>query len=77
MTCIRFNPTLKQFYKRLKPKKVKPLIALIAVQIKLLILMYMVWKNEEKYDEDYEKKKQQKLKTPAAQDNKLTAQLIS
>lgn len=77
MTCIRFNPTLKQFYQRLKPKKVKPLIALIAVQRKLLILMYMVWKDEEKYDENYEIKKQQKLKTPAAQDNKLITQLIS
>jgi transposase len=77
MTCIRCNPTLKQFYLRLKPKKVKPLIALIAVQRKLLILMYMVWKNEEKYDENYEQKKQQKLKTPAAQDNKLITQLIS
>ena len=34
MTCIRCNPTLSTFYNRLKPKKAKPLIALVAVQRK-------------------------------------------
>lgn len=77
MTCVRCNPTLKQFYNRLKPNKVKPLVALIAVQRKLLILMYTLWKNEENYDAEFEKKKQQKLKTPAAQDNNLINQFAS
>jgi transposase len=77
MTCVLCNPALKQFYERLKPKKVKPLIALISVQRKLLMLMYMVWKNEEMYNQEYEKKKQQKLKTSAALDNKLITQLIT
>lgn len=44
MTCVRCNPTLGQFYNRLKPNKAKPLVALIAVQRKLLILMYTLWK---------------------------------
>ncbi|MCJ8289982.1 MAG: IS110 family transposase, partial [Flavobacteriales bacterium] len=57
MTCVRVNPTLKPFYERLKPKKVKPLIALVAVQRKLLVLMYTLWKNEEYYDGEYEQKK--------------------
>lgn len=57
MTCIRVNPTLKPFYQRLKPNKVKPLIALVAVQRKLLILMYTLWKNEEFYDAEFEQKK--------------------
>lgn len=57
MTCIRVNPTLKLFYERLKPKKVKPIIALVAVQRKLLILMYTLWKNEEYYDGEFEQKK--------------------
>jgi transposase len=57
MTCIRVNPTLKPFYQRLKPNKVKPLIALVAVQRKLLILMYTLWKNEEYYDGEFEQKK--------------------
>lgn len=77
MACVRCNPTLKQFYNRLKPKKAKPLVALIAVQRKLLILMFTLWRNEENYDAGFEKKKQQRSKTLAAQDNKLIAQLVS
>jgi transposase len=77
MTCVRCNPTLKQFYDRLKPQKAKPLVALVAVQRKLLILMYTLWKNEEIYDAEFEKKKQQKHKALAAQDNNLITQLVS
>ncbi|MDV7141009.1 IS110 family transposase [Maribacter sp. TH_r10] len=77
MTCVRCNPTLKQFYNRLKPNKAKPLVALIAVQRKLLILMYTLWKNEEVYDAGFETKKQQKHKALAAQDNNLINQLVS
>jgi transposase len=57
MTCVRVNTTLKPFYERLKPKKVKPIIALVAVQRKLLILMYTLWKKEEYYDGEFEQKK--------------------
>ncbi len=57
MTCIRVNPTLKPFYQRLKPKKLKPMVALVAVQRKMLILMYTLWKNEEFYDAEFEQKK--------------------
>lgn len=77
MTCVRCNPTLKQFYNRLKPNKAKPLVALVAVQRKLLILMFTLWKNEEVYDAEFEKKKQQKHKAFAAQDNNLINQLAS
>ena len=77
MTCVRCNPTLKQFYARLKPKKAKPLIALVAVQRKLLLLMFTLWKNEEVYDPEFENKKQQKYKTLAARDNNLINQLVS
>ena len=69
MTCVRCNPSLKPFYERLKSKKEKPIVALIAVQRKLLILMYTLWKNKTDYDPAYEIKKQQKLKALAAQDN--------
>lgn len=69
MTTIRLNPTLKPFYDRLKPKKVKPLIALVAVQRKLLILMYTLWKNNQYYDPDYELKKTAGKQVPAAQDS--------
>ncbi len=77
MTCVRCNPTLKQFYQRLKPTKEKPIVALVAVQRKLLILMYTLWKNETVYDPGYETKKQQRLKALAAQDNNTVACAIS
>lgn len=59
MTAIRVNPTLKPFYQRLKSKKEKPIIGLVATQRKLLLLMYTLWKNEENYDSDIAKRKQQ------------------
>ena len=57
MAAIRFNPTLRTFYQRLKPQKVKPIVALVAVQRKMLILMYTLWTNEENYDAEFEQKK--------------------
>lgn len=57
MTAVRVNPTLRPFYQRLKPKKAKPLVALVAVQRKMLILMYTLWKNEAFYDAEFEQKK--------------------
>jgi len=77
VTCVRCNPTLRQFYQRLKPTKEKPIVALVAVQRKLLILMYTLWKNEQNYDPEYENKKRQRLMAPAAQDNDKVAQAIS
>src|SRR5690606_6162651 len=68
MTAVRSNPTLKVFYERLKPNKIKPMIALVAVQRKLLILMYTLWKNESTYDPKYEQKQQQDQKDLAALD---------
>lgn len=72
MTAIRVNPTLKKFYDRLKPKKVKPIIALVAVQRKLLILMYSMWKNNEYYDSEYEVNKAARKQVLAAQDSSKT-----
>ena len=68
MAAIRLNPTLKPFYDRLKPRKVKPLIAVVAVQRKLLLLMYSLWKNNQYYDPRYEIKKAARKQVLAAQD---------
>ncbi len=69
MTAIRVNPTLKPFYERLKPVKTKPLIALVAVQRKMLVLMYSLWKGNQYYDANYEMKKVARNKFPATQDS--------
>lgn len=57
MAATRINPTLRPFYLRLKEKKAKPLVAMVAVQRKMLILMFELWKKEEFYDAEYEQKK--------------------
>lgn len=62
MTCVRCNPSLRIFYNRLKPNKAKPIVALVAVQRKLLILMYTLWKNEEFYDAKFETKSSKSMK---------------
>ncbi len=56
LTAVRCNPTLKPFYQRLKEKKTKPIIGLVAVQRKLLCLMFTLWKNDSVYDPDYQQK---------------------
>ena len=68
MTAARCNPTLKTFYDRVKPTKAKPMIALVAVERKLLVLMYSLWKNEMDYDIEYEQKKTARTEVLAAQD---------
>ena len=57
MAAVRINPTLRPFYLRLKEKKAKPIVALVAVQRKMLILMFELWKKEEFYDAEFEQKK--------------------
>lgn len=68
MTAIRVNPTLKPFYERLKSKKEKPIVALVAVQRKLLTLMYSLWKSNEYYDAEHKEKKAARKLILAAQD---------
>jgi transposase len=61
MTAVRCNPTLKPFYQRLKSKKAKPIIALVAVQRKLLCFMFTLWTNDAYYNPDYERKSAEAL----------------
>jgi len=69
MTAVRVNPTLKPFYERLKPKKAKPIVALVAVQRKMLILMYSLWKSNSYYDGEFEIKKAARKQILTAQDS--------
>ena len=69
MTAVRVNPTLKPFYERLKPKKSKPIVALVAVQRKMLVLMYSLWKSNSYYDGEFEIKKAARKQILTAQDS--------
>ncbi|WP_300439014.1 hypothetical protein [Christiangramia sp.] len=54
MTAERWNLTLKKYYERVKPTKARPIIGLMAVERKLLVLIYSLWKNMINYDPEYE-----------------------
>lgn len=49
LTKIKYDSPTKQYYERLKNKKAKPMIAAVAVQRKLLGLIYTLWKKNEKF----------------------------
>lgn len=56
MIASRFNPDLKKTYQRIIQKKPSKMIGQVAIQRKLLILIYTLWKNDVEYIEDYQKK---------------------
>jgi len=56
LTAIKHDPKMKQLYVRLVSKHGIKMKALVAVQRKMLVLMYTLWKNEQEYDPEYETK---------------------
>ncbi|MAO66145.1 MAG: IS110 family transposase [Balneola sp.] len=55
MVACRFNPDLKEFYGRVIRNKPSKMIGQVAVQRKLLLLMYSLHKNGTRYQEGYNK----------------------
>jgi len=53
LSAARYNSKLKQLYIRLCKTKINKKIALVAVARKLLILVYSLWKKNEKFIQDY------------------------
>jgi hypothetical protein len=47
---IRFDKSANLFYENLKERKGKSMVALVAVQRKMLGLMFSLWKNETMYN---------------------------
>lgn len=56
MVATRFNPKMKQIYQRLLAKKKSKKTALVAIQRRLLVLMYALWKTDRSYCEKYDPK---------------------
>jgi transposase len=55
MVACRFNPDLKEFYQRIIRNKPSKMIGQVAVQRKLLVLMYSLYKNGSRYQIGYNK----------------------
>ena len=68
----RYNPHLKANYERIRSKRGIAKVGLVALQRKLLILVYTLWKKDQEWDIDYEKKKLE-IKSQASQDSRLLA----
>lgn len=63
MVASRCNPEMKETYLRINQNKVSKKIGLVAVQRKLLALIFTLWKNETEYDPEYKKVALAKAKT--------------
>lgn len=55
MVACRFNPDLKAFYGRVIQNKPSKMVGQVAVQRKLLVLMYSLYKNGTRYQQGYTK----------------------
>lgn len=56
-TAIIYNKPMTVFYERVNAKKIKPMIAGVGVQRKLLCLMYTIWKTDRVFDPNFETNK--------------------
>lgn len=52
-TSIRYINNYKIVYDRITQRKEKPMVAAVAIQRKLLGLIYTIWKNDSVYQKDY------------------------
>ena len=56
MVATRFNPKMKKIYDRTVAKTKVKKIGLVSIQRRLLVLMYSLWKTNQPYIENYQKK---------------------
>lgn len=57
LAAIRSNPASKETFKRIVAKSGIKMKGVVAIQRKLLVLIYTLWKNDAVYDPHYEEKK--------------------
>ncbi|MFT4535668.1 MAG: transposase [Saprospiraceae bacterium] len=53
ITVVRFNPKMREIYERINKDKSVKSIGLVAVQRRLLVLLYSLWKKNVAYDENH------------------------
>jgi transposase len=57
LVASRYNPVLKRTYQRINKTKSSKMVGATAIQRKLLVLMYTLWKTEKSFVENYENSK--------------------
>ena len=63
MAVVRYEPQFQQLYERVFDRTAIKMKGLVAVQRKLLLLIYTLFKNNVKYDPDFAQKKAEELKS--------------
>jgi len=58
----RYNINLQKTFNRIQERTPHKMVGYVALQRKLLTLMYILWKNDTEYDENYEKNRNQEMK---------------
>ena len=56
MVACRYNENLKNTYIRIIQNKPSKMVGQVAIQRKLLVLIYTLWKNDTCYDLNYKNK---------------------
>jgi transposase len=62
LTSVKFDKNNQDLYKRIETKSGIKMKGYTAVQRKLLVLIYILWKNEEAFDPNYQTKKLNQIK---------------
>jgi transposase len=70
MVACRYNPDFKGAYLRIIRNKPSKMVGQVAIQRKLLLLIYTLWKNDTEFIEDY-KNKVARDKAQATQDSTI------
>lgn len=76
MVACRYNPNLKKCYLRIIKSKESKMVGQVAIQRKLLLLMYTLWKKDECFDPDYTNKSSSNNDTEATQDSNFTSLVL-
>jgi transposase len=71
MVACRYNPELRAVYQRIIQKKASKMIGQVAIQRKLLLLIYTLWKNKSSYIENYQNKIAQAKSAQATLDSSV------
>lgn len=76
MVACRFNPDLKEFYLRIIKSKPSKMIGQVAVQRKLLVLLYSMHKNKTSYIQGYQKVAPAPIMETEATRDSITAEQV-
>ena len=71
MCASKYVPEFNALKERIKDRTKIPMKAQVAIQRKLLILMYTLWKNDSEYEKDHHPKKIARTEAQATQDSAL------